>query len=420
MLKYIKTGGLSDTKRSEYLLRGWMKLVAPLTPSTVDDIPRLRCVQDAIEDGYPYSISLLLAGIATSQCCTAQLCASTIPLVSKAWPTMWIWIQYVYTVHRSAKHLVNQKAYLAQLHEIFVKLLRMFSEHDTEPTVAKILSSHPGILPMMIDMWIREATDKSAVLGFRCAEFGNFQNDSTEEPFLVQLIIACGTAEEAVHIACLRVERHLGQAQREYDILSKDLSFFAQHLCRPTDSPLAPAMYASSGVATAIMHAWGHITSDSCKTSPENRDGWLYFCLLSTLWLLQQSPQAYDRILDCLYHDLLPVLAKSFGMIRSSSNVPSSTIIHERFTAHAISMLREILAPATVHRKVISSTRPWIAANQARGNLELPGLKGNPGLTEAWLEFTTTLGDRGRLYGMFKESTGTVILCGNANVRTSK
>lgn len=113
MLKYVNIDGLSDIKHCEHLLRGWMKFVAPLTPSNVDDVPHIKCVQNAREVGYPHAVYLLLYGIAASTSCTTQLCASTIPLVRKAWPTIWVWLQYMYPVHRRVNHVIDREVHLA-------------------------------------------------------------------------------------------------------------------------------------------------------------------------------------------------------------------------------------------------------------------------------------------------------------------
>lgn len=404
-----------DDSHCQHLLQGWMKFVAPLTPPSAEGVASLECVKESIEpvEQVPESVFLLLTAIALSETCGSRFSLGVSQLVSKTWPTMWVWMEHIYAVHLRLVHprmSATRKSLFAKRHQVLVKILRMFVDHGKNPVVSKISTSHPGVVSMMADMWIREGTDKSADNGFRCAVFCK-PLDGIKQKVMTQVIAACGTAEAAVNIACQRVERNLGQARREYGMLHMDLSLFALHLCEPSgDSPLAPPMYASPRVASSIMHAWDHSTSDSCLVTDERRGELIYICLTATFLLLQESPQAYHRILDVLHHDLLPLLTKSFGLVRSSSTK------YESFTTHAICMLHDILSPATVHRRVMSSMGPGVIAIQERGKVELSG---NPTLKEAWLGFTATLGDRERVYKMFKESPtgGPILLCGNENVR---
>ncbi|KZP13977.1 hypothetical protein FIBSPDRAFT_118828 [Athelia psychrophila] len=325
----------------------------------------------------------------------------------KAWPTMWIWIQHVYQTHLQLALPgvdATRKAFMAKRYEVFVTILKMFADHGHTPMVSGFISGHAGILPMMADMWIREGTDKNAENGFRCALF-NVPRVAIQERFLAQIILACGTADEAVHVACQRVEHHLGQAQREYSLLSMDLTIFMMHLCEPSDSPLAAAMYASSGVATTLMHAWAHIASSLCTVSVEHRSELLDICMISTFLLVQRSPQAYDRILDILYHDLLPLLLQSVALIQPSSER------YESFATHAVSMIHEILSPATVHRETLSLLGRCVAAVHKRGK-HLP--MRNPSIRGTWSGLMMLLDEREKVYNKFKSDSRTVLLCGNA------
>lgn len=428
MLKYIEIGGPASVQLCQHLLRGWMKYVAPLTPSTVDGVLDLECVRDAAEPvkHIPHSIYLMLASIAMSECCGARLCASTIPLVSQAWPTIWIWIQYMRTVlyffpvHETAwisstSYAAKRKAFMAKIYQIFVKILRMFSEHDGEPMVSAIVASNPDVLDLMADMWIKEGTDKSAVNGFRCGIFAKPREageprSEIQEKFLGIIIAVCGTGEKVIEVACQRVERHVGQAKREYELLSVDLGFFVEHLLHAWDgSPITAAIYTSSGVAATLMRTWAHITSASCTAPAKIRSEVLHVCLFATFLLVQRSPYAYDRILDVLHQNLLPLLMKSVSLVYSTES--SST--GASFTTYATAIIQDILSPATVHRKVLSLVGRYVDVVIKRDDVQALKITR---IKNSWASFLEVVDERQNVFKLFKESPGRLVLCCNFKV----
>lgn len=424
VLRYTKLDGPPDINHCQHILRGWMKFVAPLTPSSVDDVPLLKCVRNATEpvEGVPHSIYSMLSSIASTECLGRRLSEHTIPLVSQVWPTMWVWVQYMYSIYlhpqvhsnKNAKHVAERVATLANIYKLFYKILEMFCAHIQVPMVSDIIACHPGVLAMMANMWIMEGTDKNTANGFRCGRFlqrfgaSGHPRYVMQERLLAQIIAACGTAEEAVHVACQRIERHLGQAQRDYEFLSIDLSFFAEHLDQPSSSLLAPKMYASSRVATTLMHTWAHITSSSCTASSKIRSDALHTCLVSTFVIMQRSPRAYDRMVDILHQDLIPLLIKSVSLMLS----PESSLIRESFTNYATAIIEEILTPATVHRKVLSLVRRYDDVAEKRGEfmpLEIPRI------SVSWGALLKVVDERERVYKEFKDCAP-IILCGNVKV----
>ncbi|KZP21550.1 hypothetical protein FIBSPDRAFT_503341 [Athelia psychrophila] len=426
VLRYTKIDRPPDIEYCQHILRGWMIFVAPLTPSSVDDVPRLKCVRDAMEpvERVPHSVYLLLGSIASSECCGRRLSEHTIPLVNQAWPTMWVWIQYLYSVHlhppahgnTNAKHVAKRVATLANMYKLFRKILDMFISQIEKPMVSEIMASHPGVLSMMANMWIMEGRNKDVANGFRCGKFLQPRGASANprsvmhERLLAQIVAACGTAEEAVSVACQRIERNLGQAQRDYELLSIDLYFFMEHLCEPSDSPLAPKMFASESarVAMTLMHTWAHIASGSCTlaASSEIRSEALHSCLVSTFLLIQRSPQAYDRIMDILRLGLVPLLIKSVWLALS----PESSPIRESFPNYAIAMIEEILSPATIHRKVLSLVRRYTYdVMQKPGDLQAFEI---PGVRDSWGGLLKVVDEREKVYKEFKDC-GPVLLCGN-------
>lgn len=118
-------------------------------------------------------------------------------------------------------------------------------------------------------------------------------------------------------------------------------------------SPLATAMYASSEVADTIMLVWKTIlvsVPDASVASPDaTRDGLMYACMSNTYLLVQHSPQSYDRIQDILRKNILSVLAKAF-QFKFAFDSSSS---HEIFVYGANTLLQNLLAPSTVHRKIL-------------------------------------------------------------------
>lgn len=400
----------------EYLILGWMKFVAPLTPSSVDDIPHLKCVQDAFEpvQHIPESIFVLLGTLAAA--CPVRLYDEPLLLLRKAWPTMWIWIQYFYNAHHShlqtldSKIEATQKAFFGGRYQVFVKIFTIFLNDNNLPLLSEIVASYPGITSMMANMWLREGTDEGEVKGFPSGHLVQYTHwyGKERQAILAEVISVCGTAEGAVHVACQRIERNIGQAQPDYDQLAVDLTHFTKHIPM---SPLASAMCASSGVAHTLMLAWDVIISSSPAAfkHADSRDKSLVACMDAIFLLLHHSPHAYDRMLDILRYGFFPILMKFGTFIHPSSNLQtvSAAMTYAGFT------LRMILSPATVHRDFLSLIGRSMAAIPSRENITL--LK-HPSIKHHWAGLIQVLDERKRVYNKMKKSHRTVILCGNATV----
>lgn len=93
-------GNLPDSYWRQ-LLEGWMKFMAPLSPSDVDDIDGLKYVRDAHEpiQHIPESVFQFLHAVSTAG--RAQLSGDSFVIMTEAWPTMWTWIQLLYLAHHT-------------------------------------------------------------------------------------------------------------------------------------------------------------------------------------------------------------------------------------------------------------------------------------------------------------------------------
>lgn len=403
----------------QHILVGWNDFVAPLTPPNVSDVPHLKCAQEAAErlDSVPESVGALLWEIAKAS--SGQLSeAKTFSLWSKAWPTMWIWMQHMYQAHHAHRKILKHRmdAYVTDVmekrYQLFGGVFMIFVDHNhPRPMVTGILASHPGIFRMMADMWIREGTDKNASSqGFRSGVFADPRHTTLHARFKAQVLSACGSAKEFVHILCQRIERNIGQEQRDYDTLTVELTSLLMHISVPLppedSNNVAPAMYASSRVATMLMQAWAHITSSSFTGTSERRDELLRVCAFGTFSLVQRSPQAYERLVDILDHDFLLLFLKSVPMVRSSSKN------YEDFTIVAVAILEKVVCPATIHRKMLCSMGRFVSANQMHTIPRTP----NPRVHESWAQLNKLLNERQSGYKRYTESSRTILLCGNEKV----
>ncbi|KZP13986.1 hypothetical protein FIBSPDRAFT_935999, partial [Athelia psychrophila] len=386
MARYItiaKSSGMSPDSSCQHLLRGWMKLVAPFTPSSVDGVSSHGTfVHKAVEqpEHIPESIFALLQAVAISDGFDSLL-GETALLLSKAWPTIWIWTKYIYHANLRVLPRMNvaQKSAFAERYRVVVVMLDIFVKHGYNPIFLEIIVNHESeILAMMADMWKGEGTDKNlATQGFQCANFPSTPASLIRQRFIAQVIATCGTAQEAVHVACQRVERHLEQKQRDYEAISLDLYFFNSEMIQIEPSPLVQPMYASSGVAIMLMHTWNHITSISFTGSVERRSALITACMGGAVTLGRSSPQAPNRISDMLHRGLLRLLVKSVTLVQNS--LPDYNILLDGIFL----MLHDILSPATVHREILSLIRRCVATALKRGDLR--PLATYPRVRDAWL-----------------------------------
>lgn len=404
----------------QHILVGWNDFVAPLTPPSINGVSRLEYAQEAVEllDSVPESVGVLLWEIAKAS--GGKLSETkTFSLWSKAWPTMWIWIQHMYHAHHALRQVLEHRTdasvtdLIARRYQLFESVLMIFIDYDHPRTViTQILASHPGIFRMMADMWIREGTDKNGSQGFRSGVFADPRHTTLHSRFKAQALLACGSAEEFVHIFCQRIERNLGQTQRDHDILFVELTSLLMHISiplPPEDSyNVAPAMYASCRVATVLMKAWAHIISSSFTGSAKRRDEMLHVCAFATFSLVQRSPQAYERLVDILDHDFLPLFLKSVPLVHSSSK------IYEDFTIVSLSILQNIIWPATVHRKILYLTDQFVSASRMRGNILSRTF--NPRFYDSWSQLSELFNERYSGYKSYRARLRGVLLCGNVKV----
>ncbi|KZP21559.1 hypothetical protein FIBSPDRAFT_953578 [Athelia psychrophila] len=401
----------------QHLIQGWMKFVAPITPSDVDDVPRLKCVQDAQSpaERIPESICMLLAAVSeTAFKAEGQLSGSALLPFRKAWPTMWIWTRHMYRVHQDRVDLSRLKMDAAQkshfteryhFDEVMAGILRSLIDHAKQPVISKILSDHPEIFAMMADMWIREAKDKEAVYGFRSG-FYSESGDASEQRFVAHIILACGGAEEAVNLACQRVERNTGRTTQDYNTHFIDLHFLAASMSN-AECPIAPAMLASPRVARVLMRAWAHAASELFSAPVELRDAYMDICMSGTNMLLERSPRAYEILRDILNHDFIPLCLNSIPLVRSGSGD------HESFIQEACSLLSGILPPATVHREILSIMQRSITSPKL---IFLPKDQHDV-LTKGCRDLWHTIQQRGDAYHQHRQDRSRcILLCGNVKV----
>ncbi|KZP13988.1 hypothetical protein FIBSPDRAFT_868713 [Athelia psychrophila] len=361
-----------------------MKLVTPFTPSSVDGVSSHGTfVHKAVEqpEDIPESIFALLWATAAMSGGFESLPGGTALLLSEAWPTIWIWVKYIYHANlRDLPSVIHNTAF-ARRYTVIVAMLGLLAKHGDNQLIFEIVLNHESdILPMMADMWKGEGTDKNlATQGFQCGIFPSTPAPQIQQKFIAQVIATCGTAQEAVHVACQRVERHLEQKHRGYEAISLDLYFFTSEMMQIEPSPLMQPMYASSSVAIMLMHSWNHITSISFTDSVERRNALITTCMGGAVALARSSPQAPNRISDMLHQDLLRLLAKSISLVQKSS-------------PHHHTFREGIVSPATVHREILSLIRRCVAADLKRGDLR--PLATHARVRDAWSELQKQLYQR--------------------------
>lgn len=389
--------------------------MAPLTPHHVDDILELKCNSTEPLENTPESVSELLWQVAKASSGNLTEVKSFL-LWRKAWPTMWIWIDHIYHAHHAHRQIVEQGLdifithFFARRYTIFMAVFTNLLRYDQQQPIVDILASYPRIFFIISDMWMREGTGKDTSHGFRSGVFADPRR-ATHQRFLAQAISNCRSAGEFVQVFCQRIERNLGQAQPDYEMLSADLISLIVYMTQVFGGPcmgVAPAIYASSRVATMLMHVWAHVASRPSTRSVEQRDDLLRICVSATFVLVERSPQAYDRIINILDYDVLPLLIKSIPLVRSSSKK------YTAFTAHAVSLIDEIISPATVHREMLYSVKRRVDASRRRGHYLGP--TSNPKFRDSWSRLIKLLDERKGLYHGYNESSQSVILYGNSEV----
>lgn len=393
-----------------------MKFVAPLTPSNLEDVSRLKCVQDATGpfEGIPEPIWLLLSAISRITCKSeGQLSESVFPPFGKAWPTMWVWIRHTYHAHQGRVHRFRQtinaaqKSQLADRYGVFAVILQCFVHHSKQPVISKILSNYPDIFAMMADMWIGEANNEKTVHGFRSGAF-NVAVSASEAPdqrIVAHIILACGGAEEAVNMACQRLERNTTKVPDDYNSHFVDLHFIAVSITNP-ESPIAQAILESSRVARVLMRIWAHVTSTLFASSIKLRNGYIDICMSGISVLVERSPRAYEILRDVLHHDFIPLCLNSIPLLRSGSG-------DERIIKEAHGVFIRILLPATVHRQILSILEQSMTSPKLKflpqGQHEV--------LAKPFRELWQTIQLRRNAYKEHKQDRSRcVLLCGNTKV----
>lgn len=397
----------------QHILLGWMKFVAPLTPPSVDGIPNIKLNIESVEplDNIPGSVAALIVEAARISGPRQLSETKSFSLWSKAWSTMWIWVQRLYHDHL---RMLNQSmdAFVVTLLRgrciVLRAALSVFVNYDGKPMVAEILASHPRILNMMAVMWIEEGTKKNPVHGFKSWAFAD-PRLTIHQGFQAEVISACGSAGELVNLACQRIERNLGQAKQDYSAVYQEVASLKFLISQQFGGPsiITTALYASSRLATLLMQVWARVTSNSIDAgiSAAQRDLLLGVCLAGTLSLVEHSPHAYDRVLEILHHDLLSLLMKSVHLV-----LPSSTN-YEAFSTLSIVLLQEILCPATVHRKILYSMNRRIVALRNVLSQTL-----NPKVYLAWSRLMTLLDERKNGYDRYIKGSQPVLLCSSLKV----
>ncbi|KZP02027.1 hypothetical protein FIBSPDRAFT_906230, partial [Athelia psychrophila] len=411
--------GMSDPnfrdRYFQHLVLGWMKFVAPLTPSKLEDVPRLKCVQDATGpfERIPEPIWFLL-GITSeiARQAQGQLSGSVFPPFSKAWPTIWIWMRHIYRAHQDRADRLRQtmdaaqKDQLAGRYAVFTSILRSFTEHANQPVILKILSDYPEIFGMMADMWIEEAKDEIMVHGFQAGVFtaAVVPSGPSEQRFVAQIILACGGAEEAVNLACQRIEHNTKEAKEDYNAHIVDLHFFTASMSN-AKCPIAPAMLASSRVARTLMCAWAHATTKLFLAPVKIRDACLAICMSSISVLVERSPRAYEMLRDVLHHNFIPLCLHSIPLVRSGCGEP------EKIIGEAHGVLLGILPPATVHREILSIMQRSMTSPMLK---DLPKDQHDV-LTKPYHNLWHTIQHRRNAYKEHRQDRSRcVLLCGNA------
>ncbi|KAF7969738.1 hypothetical protein HWV62_28495 [Athelia sp. TMB] len=406
----------------QHLLRGWMKFVAPLTPAKLEDVPRLKCVLDTAEPTLhiPESIFTLLhrVGYVISQFGTttggSQMPEKCVASFARGWPTMWIWIQHTYYAHQAAIRVLYrtitaaQKDFFTNRYHVFAKMFQCFINYADRPAISDIIENNPKIISMMAELWISEAKDAKAANGFSRFISGSFGETelAVERRFITEVILACGNAQEAVNVACLRVECNIRQGIPVYDTLMVDLLFFSNRLDKRT-CPIGFAMHASARVTTMLMHTLTHLAA-STALNKLARNYMIDASLTAVYKLLHPSPWAYERIVDLLQHNFIPLLIACGRLVHPAAQD------YKRISLLFSWLRDDILSPATVHRKLVFLMKRSIEVAYAQSP---KSLSDEDALIKDFVgQLWCRINERVTTYRDYKnEGLHPVILCGNTN-----
>ena len=401
----------------QHLLRGWIKFVAPLTPSNIGDISYLKCVEDATEplmERIPGTVFQLLYAIALVDMDDDQYSGNSLSLYSSAWPTLWIWVQYIYPIHHSllqqknATMIFNHHAAFGVRYNLFLGTLMKFVHNSNMPTFADIMDADPEISSMMADMWMREGIDKYKVHGFQSAGFTD--KFGARPIFLEHVISACGSAEGIINIACQRLRRNLGHSSRSYREIQCELRFLYTHISQEEPSPLVSPMCGSSRLATALMQVLSHVVSRAFKGETSIRDWLMCSCVAFVPRITERSPVIYQIVVDIINHDFIPLLLRSVSLVHSTSKM------HEAFVQCVVSTVRGILCPVIVHREIAFLMERSFSIIAKSSSKMQPPARSNAMIKSSFIELRRLIVRGGEYKEYRKRNYRSILYCGNGMV----
>ncbi|KAF7976558.1 hypothetical protein HWV62_6219 [Athelia sp. TMB] len=394
-----------------------MVFVAPLTPSNIGDISRLKCVQDADEPlmtRIPRTVFELLYAIALVDMDDDQYSENSLSLYSSAWPTLWIWVQYIYPIHHS---LLQQKnatmnfihhATFGVRYNLFLGTLMKFVHNSTLPTFADIMDADPKISSMMADMWMREGLDKYKVHGFQSAGFTD--KFGARPIFLEHVVSACGSAEGIINIICQRLRRNLGHSSRSYREIQCELRFLYSHISQDEPSPLVSPMCGSSRLAITLMQVLSHVVSKAYKSETSIRDWLMCSCVAFVPRITERSPVIYQIIVDIINHDFIPLMLRSIALVQSTSKM------HEAFVQCVISTIKGVFCPAIVHREIaFLMERSFSIVAKASSKVQPPA-RSHAQIKSSFEELRDLIARGGEYKEYRKGNNRSILYCGNGMV----
>ncbi|KAF7984462.1 hypothetical protein HWV62_14562 [Athelia sp. TMB] len=210
--KQATRGNLDTEKKYQGAVQAWRKYVVPHTPSE----PELAS-RGILHDSVAVAMIGLLKQTSEDPYRSPHPPVASLQLVD-IWPTMWIWIQLLHARHVHIRETVESLSeerlelernnYEGIVQSLAFCLGAGLDPMDTANGLTKLVRSTKGVMEMAAKLWVDEAKDERAFMGFYAS--------CLRSPSLVRirpqmdrlLIASCGGSEETAELSFARILRN--------------------------------------------------------------------------------------------------------------------------------------------------------------------------------------------------------------------
>jgi len=391
-LVFKKLQGISDRNECcRQLLHLWNEKILPNTPAE-GSAPRisLETAQVVLHGIGAAAGDVLLRGDMTM-----------VPELIKLWPSVWTWIKLLHAAHaqlRAGHDSAFDITTARQRYSAINKILSSFTGSQSE--LLHTIAETPGYISMVTSLWIEEITDPHRNFRFKVSNLLAPLLSERCDRWTNQIIAICGGHPIDVVTFCLeRMTANLRLTEPDYVALNGDLIIILSGCERP-DAPFRKAFATSPKSIPVITEVMSSLISSS--QPPENMRTVL-LALCATILSFPIRLGGFDRIIEALNGDMLPVMVKSSPFcspLKGSQDIISI-------------LLRYDIPAYFVHRPMLSLVRKAFRRIDSLG-LESIIIRG--GFEQSWSTFKEVAESWITTKHDFKTRPQSRFICGNPEV----